>query len=514
MWLCLAMSSSSSSPIISFDSLTQADWAVRATDVRPRTQCFINGAFVDAASGKTFDDVSPRDGHIVAKVAEGDAEDIGRAVRAARTAFEDGRWSRLAPVERKKVLLRFTDLVRENVLELALLETLDVGKPIGDSVKVDIRMCADNLQWFAECVDKVYGELAPVGPDAIAMITREPVGVVGAVVPWNYPAIITSWKIGAGLAAGNSVVLKPAEQSPLSALLLAELASRAGLPDGVLNVVPGYGPTAGAALGRHNDVDKIAFTGSGEVGRYFLRYAAESNAKSVSLELGGKSPQVVLADVADLDSAASAIAWGVFYNSGQTCHAGTRVVVDRSIERELMERVCEIGKTLWPKDPFDPTASMGTIVDESQTQRVLGYIASGQAEGAELMMGGTREPIVEGGCYIAPTVFSGVRNDMTIAQEEIFGPVIASIPVDSVDEAIAVANDTPYGLAASVWSRDISSAHRVAKAIRAGTVWVNTFDMSSITTPFGGFKQSGNGRDRSMHSLDGYTHLKTTWVQL
>ncbi|MCU1394198.1 MAG: aldehyde dehydrogenase [Ilumatobacteraceae bacterium] len=496
------------------ESLTLADWEARSAALVPRSQLFIDGRFVDAASGRTFADTSPRDGHLIANIAEGDAEDIDRAVRASRIAFEDGRWSRMAPVERKKVMLRFADRVRERVLDLALLETLDVGKPISDSINVDIRLCADNLQWFAECIDKSYGELAPVGDDAIAMITREPMGVVGAVVPWNYPAIITSWKLGAALASGNSVVLKPAEQSPLSALLLAELASEAGLPDGVLNVVPGFGPTAGAALGRHMDVDKIAFTGSGEVGRYFMHYAADSNAKSVSLELGGKSPQVVLADVADLAAAASAVAWGVFYNSGQTCHAGTRLIVDRAVERDLLDAVCEIGKTLWPKDPFDPSASMGTMVDEGQTTRVLDYITAGRNEGAEVLLGGERLDVTNGGCYIPPTVFTGVRNDMTIAQEEIFGPVLASIPVDGVEEAVRVANDSPYGLAASVWSRDISTAHKAAKAIRAGTVWINTFDVGSITTPFGGFKQSGTGRDRSVHALDGYTHLKTTYLQL
>ena len=491
-----------------------SEWERRAAELTPRAQLFIDGRFVDAGSGRTFEDRSPRDGRLIADVAESDQVDIDRAVAAARRSFDDGRWRHQTPLWRKQVMLRWAELVRARAHDLALLETLDVGKPIGDSVNVDVRLCAENLQWFGECIDKVYGELAPAPHGSIAMVTREPVGVVGAVVPWNYPLIITSWKIGAALAAGNSVVLKPAEQSPLSALLLAELATEAGLPDGVLNVVPGFGPTAGAALGRHPDVDKIAFTGSGIVGRHFLRYAAESNAKAVSLELGGKSPQIVLADVADLDAAASAVAWGVFYNAGQTCHAGTRLIVDRRIEDDLLERVLEIGRTLWPRDPFDPTAAMGTLVDDDQTARVLGYIESGRAEGAEVVLGGERLEITPGGCYVPPTVFRAVRNSMTIAREEIFGPVLASIAVDGAEEAVAVANDSPFGLAAAVWSQDISTAHRVAGALRAGTVWINTFDVGSITTPFGGFKESGSGRDRSLHGLDGYTHLKTTWLQL
>ena len=496
------------------DMLTRDEWVRRAAAPVARTRLWIDGDFVDAASGATFECVNPRDGVAFARVAEGDAPDVDRAVGAARRAFESGAWREAAPAHRKSVMLRWAALVREHAHELALLETLNVGKPISNSVTVDVEYAATNLQWYAETIDKMYGEVAPVPRDSLTIIEREPLGVVGAVVPWNYPLIISSWKVGAALAAGNSVVLKPAEQSPLSALLLAELATRAGLPDGCLNVVTGFGPTAGAALGRHMDVDKLAFTGSTEVGKFFLRYAAESNAKPVSLELGGKTPHVVLRDCPDLDAAASAIAWGVFYNSGQTCHAGTRLVVDRTIEDELLERISGVAAGLQPGDPLEPSTTMGTIVDRVQLERVLGYIEAGRSEGAEVHIGGRQAHPVQGGCYVEPTVFRKVRPGMRIEREEIFGPVLSSVAVEDVDAAVRVANDTPYGLGAAVWTRDLSRAHTVARALRAGTVWVNTFDRSSIVTPFGGFKQSGTGRDRSMHSIEGYTNLKTTWIQL
>lgn len=492
-----------------------ATWLERAGTLTPEVRPFIDGDHVRPRSTATFADVSPRDGSLLAHVPNGDARDIDAAVTAARRAFDDGRWRDMAPRTRKRKLVAFADAVEAHAEDLALLESLDVGKPIGDALRVDVPGCAGTIRWYAEAIDKVYDEVAPTGPGALALVRREPVGVVGAVVPWNYPLILAAWKIAPALAAGNTCVLKPAEQSPLSALLLGRLASEAGLPDGVLNVVPGDGPSAGEPLGRHLSVDALAFTGSTEVGRRFLIYAAESNLKEVSLELGGKSPQVVFADCPDLDAAAEAIAWGIFYNAGQTCHAGSRLVVDTAVEDDVLDRIAAVAATLQPADPLDPRTRMGAIVSPEQHARVRRYVDLGRREARLQVGGGVVEPVA-GGCYIEPTVFTGVDNGMGIARDEIFGPVLTVHRFDGEpDRAVALGNDTEYGLAAAVWTSDITRAHRVARELRAGTVWVNCFDVSDLSTPFGGYKASGfGGRDRSLHAFDHVTQLKTTWIGL
>jgi gamma-glutamyl-gamma-aminobutyraldehyde dehydrogenase/4-guanidinobutyraldehyde dehydrogenase/NAD-dependent aldehyde dehydrogenase len=439
---------------------------------------------------------------------------VDRAVKAARAAFDKGSWSRMAPSSRKKVLLKFASLIEKHNDELALLETLDMGKPIRDSSRIDMPMAAQCIAWYAEAIDKVYDEIAPTGREAVSLIRREPVGIVAAVVPWNFPLLMASWKIGPALAAGNSMIVKPAEQSPLTAIRIAELAAEAGIPEGVFNVVPGFGETAGQALGRHMDVDCVTFTGSTEVGKFFLRYAGESNMKQVSLECGGKSPNIIMADAPDLDAAATAAAWGIFFNQGEVCNAGSRLIVEESVKDRVLEKIMAVGKKLSPGDPLDPKTGLGAIVDKTQMERVLGYIESGKKEGAKLAMGGNRVKTDTGGYYVEPTVFDKVDNKMKIAQEEIFGPVLSTITFKSPEEAVKIGNDTIYGLAAAIWTKDITKAFKVSDALRAGVVWVNCFDNGHISSPFGGFKQSGFGRDKSLHALEKYSQLKATWIHI
>ncbi|MBE2274808.1 MAG: aldehyde dehydrogenase [Rhodobacteraceae bacterium] len=495
-------------------TINQTKWHDAAAAHRFVGKSLIDGRLVDALSGKTFSTINPATGKVLTEVASLDSADVDAAVRSARAAFDKGVWSRRAPAERKKILQRFAELMREHAEELALLETLDMGKPISDALSVDVPGSANTIAWYAEAVDKLYDEIAPTADNVLAMITREPLGVVAAVVPWNFPLLMASWKLGPALAAGNSVILKPAEQSPLSAIRLGELALEAGIPEGVFNVVTGLGETAGRALGLHMDVDAVTFTGSTEVGKFFLGYSAQSNMKRIALECGGKTPHIVMADCGNLDEAATAAAFGIFFNQGEVCNAGSRLLVQDSIKDAFIDKVIAVGKTLEPGDPLDPATKLGAIVTEDQMNRVLDYIDIGKGEGAKLIAGGQRVRTESGGYFVEPTVFDGVKNGMRIAQEEIFGPVLATIAFKDADDAVRIANDSIYGLAAAVWSDNINTALNTARRLRAGSVWVNNFDESNITMPFGGYKQSGIGRDKSLHAIEKYTELKATWVKL
>ncbi|TYC64400.1 aldehyde dehydrogenase [Rhodobacterales bacterium] len=476
------------------------------------TRAIIDGKPVEALSGRTFDSINPATGQVLATLPACEAVDVDFAVQSARAAFEDGRWSARSPAERKAVLLRLADLIRENTEELALLESLDMGKLVKDAATIDVPGAAAIFQWYAEAIDKVYDEIAPTGEGDLALVRREPLGVIGAVVPWNFPLDMATWKCAPALAMGNSVILKPAEQSPLSALRLAELALEAGLPEGVLNVVTGFGETAGKALGLHMDVDCIAFTGSTEVGKYFLEYSGQSNMKQIWLECGGKSPNLVFADCDDLDKAAEMAALGIFFNQGEVCTANSRLLLEKSIADEFLGRLTEKAASFRPGDPLDPASTMGAIVDESQTARIMSYIEHGRKT-CNLLYGGDRLKIDGKGCFVEPTIFSNVAPDNRLGIEEIFGPVLAVTVFQTEEEAISIANNTVYGLAASMWTSNLSRAHRVSAKLRAGTVSVNTVDAVSPMTPFGGFKQSGIGRDLSLHAFDKYSGLKTTWIK-
>ncbi len=490
------------------------NWKERTSELDYRNQAFIDNEYVDAASGETFECISPIDGQVLTQIASCDAEDIDRAVRAARTSFESGAWADLPAAKRKRVLFKFADLIAAHADELALLETLDMGKPISSSRREDIPGVAGTVRWFAEAIDKIYDEISPADGKGLGLITREPLGVVGAVVPWNFPLLMAAWKFAPALAAGNSIVIKPAEQSPLTALRVAELAAEAGLPQGVFNVVPGFGTSAGQALGRHMDVDALAFTGSTEVGKLFLKYSGESNMKIISLECGGKSPNIIMEDTEDLAVAAQESALGIFYNSGQVCVAASRLLVHENVREAFLEKVAEFGTKMVPGDPLNSTTKLGSMVDENQMNRVLSYIEKGKSEGAKLSLGGSQVRQNSGGYYIEPTIFDQVSNDMTIAREEIFGPVLSTITFKNPEEALQIANDTVYGLRANVWTSNVNTAHKMAKALKAGTVNVNTTDGGGITMPFGGYKQSGFGRDSSLHAFDKYCQLKSTYIRI
>jgi acyl-CoA reductase-like NAD-dependent aldehyde dehydrogenase len=490
------------------------DWFARAQAARFDGRCLIDGQRRDAVAGESFVKTSPIDGRTLGAVARGRGADIDAAVGSARAAFADARWAGKSPAARKKLLQRFADKILAAKEELALLETLDMGKPIQYALAVDVPSTARTIAWYAEAVDKVYDEIAPTPSNSLALITREPMGVIGCVVPWNYPMIMAAWKLGPALASGNSVVLKPSEKSPYTALRLAELAIEAGLPPGVFNVVPGYGGEAGEALALHMDVDAIGFTGSTRVGRKMLEYAGRSNLKRVYNELGGKSAFVVFDDFADVERAAKTAAGSMFFNQGESCNAPSRVLVHESVAERFVEVVAAEAPKYRAADPLDAATEMGALVDEGQLRTVMGYIDAGKAEGARAVAGGVRAREASGGYYVEPTVFDRVDNAMTIAREEIFGPVMSILRFKTEVEAVALANASSYGLQASVWSDNVNRAHRVARALRAGTVHVNQYDEDDITVPFGGYKQSGNGRDKSLHALEKYTELKTTWLRI
>lgn len=474
----------------------------------------VNGNWIPSASGKSFATFNPATTEKLTEVAEGEAEDVDRAVRAARKAFESPGWNKWTNRERGRLLLRIADLISAHAEELALLETLDTGKVISDSRAGDIPLTVDTFQYYAGWADKIYGETVPVAGDFLNYTLREPVGVVGAIVPWNFPLLLAAWKIAPAIACGCTVVLKPAEQTPLTALRLGELLLEAGVPEGVVNIVTGFGPTAGAALAAHPDVDKISFTGSTEVGKQIMVAAGQSNLKRVSLELGGKSPQIVFRDV-DIEAAAEGVTAGVFMNQGEICHAGSRVFIEEPLYDSFVQRLVEISSNKIVGDPLEPRSQLGALVSEEQYNRVLGYFESGKAEKATVAFGGEKAQVP--GCdgyFVQPTVFTDVNNDMRIAREEIFGPVLSAIPFKDKDDVIKQANKTIYGLAAGIWTNDIKKAHRVARAVRAGTVWINTYNAFDMGAAWGGYKQSGIGRELGRHALELYTEHKSVWVQL
>ena len=494
---------------------TTAEWTAKAAQLTIPAHAWVNGKPVQAVAGETQPCMNPATGEVLAQIPDCKQADADETVKIARTTFNSGVWSRMAPMERKKIIVRWAQLIEDNIDEMALLECLDVGKPISDTYGIDVPGAINTIRWTGEAIDKIYGEIAPTAPGTLALIQRLPLGVVTAIVPWNFPLSTTAWKLAPALAAGNSVILKPDPKTPLTAIRLAELATEAGLPDGVLNVLPGDGVNLGKHLALHPDIDGQTFTGSTAVGKLLMQYSGQSNLKRTFLELGGKSANIVFAD-ADLDTAALWAAVAGFYNCGQTCTAGTRLLVQDSIYDEFLQKVVEHAKAWTPGNPLDPETRMGAVIDQNQINTIQKYIQIGKDSGARLLIGGDAFNGLGGdlgGTFHSATLFADVDNSMTIAQEEIFGPVVSAIRFKDADDAIRIANDSKYGLAGGVWSRDISTALKVADGVRTGTMGVNNYFGGDITVPFGGFGESGNGRDKSLHAIDDYTELKTTWIE-
>ncbi|MEM8498012.1 MAG: aldehyde dehydrogenase [Pseudomonadota bacterium] len=483
--------------------------------IKLSTQCVIGGRSVDAQSADTFDTINPATGEVLAKIARGDSADVDAAVAAARRAFDEGPWPRLAPAERKVIMQRFATLLEANLDELAMMEALEAGKPITDCMEIDLPDTINTLRWHAEAADKIYDQVSPSSPGVVSMIVREPIGVVGVILPWNFPLMMAAWKLGPILASGCCAVLKPAEQTSLSTIRLAEIATEAGIPDGVVNVVPGFGETAGRAIGLHNDVDCVGFTGSTETGRLFLKYSADSNLKRVLLECGGKNPLIVMADAEDLDSVADHAANSIFWNMGENCSSNSRLLVHSSLKDELIERLLERTHDWTVGDPLEAATRIGPLIEQAHMDKVLAAINTAKEQGATLVCGGNAVRVDSGGYFVEPTIFADVTPDMALAREEVFGPVLAILSFDTPEQAIALANDSDYGLAASVFTANNKTAHNAARAIRAGTVAVNCYGEGDVSTPFGGYKQSGfGGRDKSLAAHDQYCELKTIWIDL
>ena len=474
----------------------------------------IDGEARGASDSAVMDVISPLDGGVLTTMPRGTIDDAKAAISAARRAFDDGSWSGLAPVERKKIMLKWADLIEKNAVELAILGVRNNGTEISMALKAEPMSAAGTIRYFAEAIDKLYGEIAPTAPGTLGLIHREAVGVVGAIVPWNFPLMIGAWKLGPALAAGCTVVLKPAETASLTLLRIAELALEAGVPAGVLNVVTGEGAVVGAAIAESMDVDVLVFTGSGTTGRHLLEASARSNFKRVYLELGGKSPNVVFADAPNLDEAAKVSAHGIFRDSGQVCVAGSRLLIERSIHDAFVEKLKDHAEAMKVGDPLDPTTSAGAINSQRQLEQILHFVDEARAAGRRIVTGGERILQETGGFYMAPTIVAGVQPEDALAQHEVFGPVLAVIPFDSEEDTVRIANDTEFGLAAAVWTADLSRAHRMVKAIKAGVVHVNTYGGADVTVPLGGVKQSGNGHDKSLHAFDKFFDIKTAWIKL